>query len=257
MAPFETATCTVDVFVSKYNSSGVIQWTRQIGVSAKNTIGNAIAIDSSDNIYLAGTTNGGLDGHALTGTGDMFVIKYDSSGTKISSIQMGVSAKQVNAAALSIDTTDNVHVAGWTTGGFDGNSLTGSQDMFITKFNSSGVRQWTSQNGVAATYTHAWGISVDTVGNVYVAGDTGGNLNSVVKTGSTDSTILKYNSSGVRQWTKLLGATGKSTQSKTIVINSVDELHISGVTTGSLPGNTFAGNEDAFIAKYDSSGTRK
>lgn len=44
-----------DIFVAKYDASGNKKWTKILGTSWPD-IGNAIAIDSSDNIYVTGTT---------------------------------------------------------------------------------------------------------------------------------------------------------------------------------------------------------
>jgi len=62
----------------------VANWigTKQRGVATKATTGNSIATDVSGNVYVAGSTTGGLDGNTLTGTQDFFVTKYNSSGVK-------------------------------------------------------------------------------------------------------------------------------------------------------------------------------
>jgi hypothetical protein len=41
-----------------------------------------VAVDSSGNVYVAGYTDGDLDGNTLTGTNDFFVTMYDPSGNK-------------------------------------------------------------------------------------------------------------------------------------------------------------------------------
>ena len=56
--------------------------TKQLGVSGADTEAYGVAVDSSGNVYVAGYTNGGLDGNTLTGVYDFFVTKYDSSGNK-------------------------------------------------------------------------------------------------------------------------------------------------------------------------------
>ena len=48
----------------------------------KSTYGDSVATDANGNVYVAGDTNGGLDGNTLTGTIDFFVTKYNSSGVK-------------------------------------------------------------------------------------------------------------------------------------------------------------------------------
>ena len=57
------------------------QWTKQLGTSSTDT-GYGVTTDSSGNIYVTGGTTGGLDGNTRLGSGDIFLVKYDSSGTK-------------------------------------------------------------------------------------------------------------------------------------------------------------------------------
>jgi len=70
-----------DLFVVKYNSSGTKQWTKQLG-TWQNDLANGVATDSSGNVYVTGDTYGGLDGNTNAGYNDLFVVKYNSSGTK-------------------------------------------------------------------------------------------------------------------------------------------------------------------------------
>ena len=55
--------------------------TQQLGTSS-NDYGNGVTVDSSNNIYVTGTTNGGLDGNTHSGGQDLFLVKYNSSGVK-------------------------------------------------------------------------------------------------------------------------------------------------------------------------------
>ena len=65
----------------KYNSSGTKQWTKQLGTSSWDE-GYGVTVDSSDNIYVTGDTKGGLDGNTNSGSADIFLVKYNSSGVK-------------------------------------------------------------------------------------------------------------------------------------------------------------------------------
>jgi hypothetical protein len=82
-----------------------------------------------------------MDGNALTGTTDFFVTKYTSSGVKQYTRQLGVAGARTGGISIVTDTNGNVYVAGHTTGGLDGSTLTGTTDFFVTKYNSSGVKQ--------------------------------------------------------------------------------------------------------------------
>ncbi len=55
--------------------------------------------------------------------------------------QMGVAGHDTYGNSVATDASGNVYVAGYTRGGLDGNTLTGTQDFFVTKYNSSGVKQ--------------------------------------------------------------------------------------------------------------------
>ena len=56
--------------------------TKQLGVAGANSNAGSVATDTHGNVYVAGDTDGGLDGNTLTGTTDFFVTKYDSTGVK-------------------------------------------------------------------------------------------------------------------------------------------------------------------------------
>jgi len=42
---------------------------------------------------------------------------------------------------VTVDSSDNIYVTGYTAGGLDNNSNSGSLDIFLVKFNSDGVKQ--------------------------------------------------------------------------------------------------------------------
>ena len=70
-----------DLFVIKYDSDGIKQWTQQLGsVDQENGLG--ITSDPSDNIYVTGWTEGRLDVDAKVGEGDAIIVKYDTDGNK-------------------------------------------------------------------------------------------------------------------------------------------------------------------------------
>ena len=54
-----------------------------------NDYGNGVNIDSSGNIYMTGYTLGDLDGNTSSGLDDIFLVKYNSSGTKQWTKQLG------------------------------------------------------------------------------------------------------------------------------------------------------------------------
>ena len=61
-----------------------------------------------------------------------------------------------------------------------------------------------------ATNDYANGVVTDSSGNVYVTGGTKGGLDGNTSAGNTDLFVIKYNSSGTKQWTKQLGSSGQN-----------------------------------------------
>jgi len=50
--------------------------TSQMTTSAD--IGAGVAVDSSGNIFVTGSTEGGMDGNTNSGKSDIFLVKYNS-----------------------------------------------------------------------------------------------------------------------------------------------------------------------------------
>ena len=163
---------------------------------ATNDYANGVATDSSGNVYVTGGTKGGLDGNTSAGNTDLFVVKYNSSGTKQWTKQLGSSGLD-SANGITIDSSGNVYVTGVTFGGLDWNTSAGANDLFVVKYNSSGTKEWTEQLGSASS-DFANGVATDSSGNVYVAGVTYGGLDGNSK-GNVDLFVVKYNSSGTKQ----------------------------------------------------------
>mgnify|MGYP001307160468 CR=1 FL=1 len=128
-----------DIFLVQYNSSGIKQWTKQLGTSSDD-LGIGVTTDSSDNIYLTGYTKGGLDGNTNSGDYDIFLVKYNSSGKKQWTKQLGTSSYD-EGVGVTTDSSDNIYVTGQTQGGLDGNTSSGGDDIFLVKYNSSGIKQ--------------------------------------------------------------------------------------------------------------------
>ncbi|HEY1406512.1 MAG TPA: SBBP repeat-containing protein, partial [Spirochaetota bacterium] len=116
---------------------------------------------------------------------------------------------------------------------------------------------WTRLLGAASTLSEGHGIAVDANGNSYVVGYTQGNFDGQTKTGATDLFVSKYDVSGVKQWSKLLGVSGYLTEGFGIALDSTGNLYITGFTQGSIDGQTYSGGDALFVAKYDTSGNRQ
>lgn len=227
-------------------------WTKQLGAREKveSTVGSAVAADSSGNIFVAGTTSTDLDGNTITGSGDFYVTKYDSTGAKIWTRQLGVASASTYGNGVALDASGNIFIGGYTMGGLDGNTLAGTMDVIVTKYDSLGTKQWTRQLGVASAQSVSIGVVTDLFGNAYIAGYTGGGLDGNALTGAKDVFVTKYSSQGVRQWTKQLGASSATLSLSGVAIHSSGRLYISGTTDRGLDFNSMTGTADAFVCQY-------
>ncbi|MCP4131060.1 MAG: hypothetical protein GY754_08780 [bacterium] len=224
--------------------------TRMLG-SGGGDIVCGITPDSKGNSYIAGYTSGDLDGNINAGLNDIFLVKYSISGEKIWTRQYG-SIQNDECYAVAVDSNDNIYLTGVTGGDLDGNSNQGDLDIFVMKYNPSGDLQWVDQVGGTAD-DHSWGIAVDSKDNIYLSGFTRGDLDGNISAGSDDNVLIKYTSTGNREWTKQKG-TDLSDGSHAIMIDKKDNIYIAGHSTGSFGSHTNLGTYDIYLFIYDTSG---
>ncbi len=90
-----------DAFVFKYDPSGNLIWSRQLG-TPYDDFSNSIAVDTNDNAYISGYTQGTLGSTAEGQFADPFLAKYDSSGNYLWGYQLnGTGSESSNAVAIN------------------------------------------------------------------------------------------------------------------------------------------------------------
>ena len=237
--PGRTSAGFSDAFVRKYDATGTEVWTRQFGIS----------VDDSG-VYVAGRTDGALPDQTSTGLGDAFVRKYDSDGTEVWTRQFGTSGVDT-ARGISVDVS-GIYLAGGTDGTLPDQTSAGGLDAFVRKYDATGTEVWTRQFGTSGVFERAFGISVD-VSGIYVAGDIGGTLPGQTSAGFSDAFVRKYDATGAKVWTRQFGTSSADVANGISV--DASSVYVAGLTFGTLPGQTSAGGLDAFVRKYDATGT--
>jgi len=256
----QSLTGTTDLVIVKYDSTGTIQWTKLMGVAAKSTSIFSLTTDGT-NIFATGLTNGNLNGQTLTGSTDLFVIEFDNTGAALWTKMLGVAGQATYGYAITYDGT-NLEITGKTTGNLDGQTLTGNIDMFLTQYSTVGVKQWTKLLGVVGEGTVGTSITSDGT-DVYVGGYTNGNLDGQTLTGTQDLFLTQYDTSGNKQWTKMLGSAGNETVIGQIYSKAnPSAIYVAGLVSITVPG-TFDGQtlyngagNDLFLTKYNSTGAK-
>jgi hypothetical protein len=236
-----------DAFVTKYTSGGTVQWTRQFGTNFTD-YGLAITADGLGNLYICGSTGGNLGGFNF-GHEDAYVAKYDAAGTHQWTRQFGTSTRDLSYG-ISADRLGNIYLTGQTSERL-GDTYFGQSDAYIAKYNSTGTLLWTKQIGSTLDDSRI-AVAADNLGNVYVTGITAGSLGGPL-IGQLDAFVSKYRDDGSLLWTKQLGTPASDT-GRGVSADGLGNVYISGITNGNL-GATNAGGGDAFVAKYDASGS--
>ena len=212
--------------------------------------------DNADNIYMVGTSRGDFDGHTNSGGDGAFIVKFDSNGNKIWSKLIGTS-KYDEAGSVSTDSAGNIYMVGHSWGNFDGHYNNSDRiDAFIVKFDSNGNKIWSKLMGTSVD-DYSYGISTDSVGNIYMVGASGGDFDghSNSNSGNNDAFIVKFDSSGNKIWSKLMGTSGNDGASD-VSTDSVGNIYMVGTSNDDFDGHSNSGSYDAFIVKFDSSGNK-
>ena len=141
----------IDLLIAKYNSAGSLQWDRTLG-GVVSDIGNAVAIDSANNIIVVGYTKS-----VGAGGSDVLIAKYNSAGALQWDRTLGGTGSDTGRA-VAIDSANNIIVTGRTDS--DG---AGGNDVLIAKLppNGSGTGTYGSFTYEAAVLTDAPAVLTD------------------------------------------------------------------------------------------------
>jgi Beta-propeller repeat len=236
---WSAGTENTDYVIIKYNSTGDEQWAQRY-----NGPGNGydapygIALDSSGNVYVTGTSTG-------DGTGfDYATIKYDNDGEQQWVKSLNGTGNGYDAAlALAIDASGNVCVTGIST------AQNGLGDCVTIKYDTDGNQQWAkTYDGAANGNDYGNSVTVDTSSNVYVTGTSAG-----AETGQ-DYLTIKYDSSGQQLWASTYSSPKNNwDEGRSIGLDGSGNVYVTGVLAFSEGGSS----DDWGTIKYDSTGAEQ
>ena len=172
---------------------------------------------------IARTPDGGLPGQTSLGSVDAFVRKYDATGAEQWTRQFGTTGADY-AYAVAVDATGNIFVGGFTSGIFPGQTSAGGMDLFVRKYDATGVEQWTRQFGWPGD-DHGYSLSVDSAGNVYFVGDFAASPATQSEPEPIASFLRKYDPGGPETWTKLLSAR-TDIYAQSVAVGSDDAVYV-------------------------------
>ena len=165
---------TADIFIAKYNASGILQWIKQLG-SSLDDFATGIAVDTAGNVIVVGNTFGDLFGANLDPgklSTDFFILKLDPNGNQIWTLQDGTpEADELHS--VTTDKNNDIYVGGGTQGDLFSILNSGESDAFVLRYSSAGDLLWERGLDVNAPLSDiARAIAIDEVrGSLYVTGD--------------------------------------------------------------------------------------
>ena len=90
--------------------------------------------------------------------------------------------------------------------------------------------EWSTQIGTSRSRPKVFSVAVDSSGNTYISGVTGGDLDGT-NAGSADAFLTKFDASGNVLWTRQIG-TAKFDGCRAVAVDSAGYIYISGGTSG-------------------------
>ena len=243
-----------------------------------NDQGRALALDSSDNSFLVGSTNSvdfpTLDAFQSSyggGLSDAIFANIDSSGNFIFGSFFGVNDSDIGFD-VAVDSFGYFYIVGETSSpdfpmkndfnvSFNGGSY---PDVFLSKFDSSGHLIFSTFLGGNLSDV-GFSVAIDRFNNIYVTGSTQSSnfplLNSFQNSfgGRTDVFVSKFNSTGFLLFSTFLGGSFDD-YGHSIGVDSYGNCYITGFTrspdfpTKNAYNSTYGGNFDSFITKLSPTG---
>jgi len=277
-----TRSSSNNILLIKYNSSGVAQWAKSLVSGTNPSLFNSVAVDSSGNVYCAGTVNNNTvtfdfgDYSSVFNppyNGANFVLaKYDSNGITQWVKVSDAAPDQSTFESVAVAPDGSIYAAGYLNsntlfmikstlpqvmvqGNFNGNNA------LLVKYDPSGVVQWAKSVPVATGISMFNSVAVDKSGNVYAAG-------SIMGTGSysfdgitningfsiTDNVVLvKYDPEGNVLWTRTVqpGSSSAPTHFKGVSTDSAGNVYVAGGILGTA--TMFFGDNVSTSGNYNAS----
>jgi len=260
----------VDIFVAKYDTDGLHQWSQRFGGNSTDS-GNSIAFDASGNVLITGvfrlTANFGGSDLISAGDTDVCLAKLDASGIHQWSSRFGSTGADAGWA-VAADATGNPIMTGSfnLSVSFGGSTLVsaGLQDIFVARYNTAGVHQFSSRFGSTGNDI-GHGIAADGTDGIYMTAEfentvSFGGANPLSSSGLNDIVLAKYNLSGIHQWSKRFGNTSNDAPAAVEADASGNTVLAGGhrLTIDFGGGPLPAGSDwDMFVAKFNSAGTHQ
>lgn len=188
-----------------------------------------VAVDSGGNVIVAGRQDVG-------GDFDWRIVKYNESGGQKWVQTFDSGGGEDAPRGVAVDSNNNVIAVGYT-------DNVSPRSWRVAKYDSQGNRIWSSEYTSKDGESRAYSVTTDSKDNIIVSG---------LYKNSTDDDwrVVKYNSSGDRQWVRTFDSGNGNDGSYAITVDNNDNVI--------AVGYRYNGNDyDWRIAKYNSTGDKR
>jgi uncharacterized repeat protein (TIGR01451 family) len=256
-SPIRAYTGDSDAFVAKLGSDGSLTWNTFLGGSGDDG-GNAIAVDGSGSVYVAGASGSAWSCspaactvRAYSGGHDAFVAQLGSDGSLTWNTFLGGS-NQDFGLGIAVDNNGDVYVTGTSAApwGSPVRGYTVGEDTFAAQLSSNGSLTWNTFLG-GSGIDYGIDIAVDGIENVYVTGRSNTTWGSPVRgyTAGEDTFAAQLSSDGSLTWNTFLGGSGFD-EGRGIAVDDSRSVYIAGRSDANWGSPVRAyGGHDAFVFK--------
>lgn len=200
----------IEAAISSIAPDGSFNWSKLLTVSGDDR-GRSTFVDGSDNYYIVGQYYvPDAYGHRE------YIAKFNNSGTviwhKFAGGPSGATNSSPTGYDIAVDTSGNVYTVGKQ-------DYTGYADLYISKYNSSGILQWSrAMNKGTNLSSQVWCVACDNVDAIY----SGGYEEKIYNNYSLATMRKTYVASGVGNWEKVLALAPSGYQDSHTYGNSCD-----------------------------------
>lgn len=275
----------MDIFIGKYDSAGVLLWTRVITGAGSSDDTRDIRTDAQNNVYLSGIITGIADIDPSSNTLSIdpgtfqssFITVLDPSGN----FQWGYATENIGASdhndlsSFDVTAAGEVYFSGIYSGDVDFDFTSGSNQLpsgfaaFFGKLNADGTLAWVHQF-TQTNYLNSLVLDDQDQSIYLTANFPGSTVDVQPNAGVENVSFLELNNASIVH-TDLSGnyishisiGCNNAIEIKKVEFTN-NELYVYGIFTGTLDLDPTAGtntlisangtgtNQDVFLAKYDS-----
>lgn len=260
----ESCASTVD---ENCDGRDCVDWASIYGDSSSQ-FGNAVAVDGTGNVIVAGYFFGSLKigGQTLIGSvnSEIFVAKFSPAGAPLWAIQFGDASGQ-RALAVATNAQGKIALTGYDQGATDFGGGAAGPGIFVVLLDANGTHLWS--RGLGGTNPGSTGsagaaVTFDAAGNVLVAGAFQGSITAgpvaLTSAGGNDAFLAKLSAaSGTGLWSQRYGdAAAQGAQD--VAIDGAGNVLLAATVAGAADFGggalTSSGSNDVVVAKFDGNG---